>query len=355
VQAKKLKILFVIPTLSGGGAERVVSILSGAMLKKGFDVAIHTTQSSKSTYELEEGVKHLMSTHNKKSPFIIIRQIRQAMKDYKPDIVISFLTFLNCLTLVACRRFKGHVIVSERNDPALETLPRRIARKILYRRADGFVFQTETAKAYFSKKIQGRSTVIGNPLKPDLPNRHNGQRAKRIIGIGRLERQKNFPLLIESFKEFNEIMPNYTLEIFGEGYMLEQLQKQIETLRLDKNAFLRGFASKNFHNDIKDSMMYVLSSDFEGVSNAMLECMAIGIPTISTDQKNGGPRQYINHGENGLIVPLCDKKAMVNAMLDIAKDEKFADKLSQNATKVREELSMDKIASDWADFINLLH
>ena len=105
----------------------------------------------------------------------------------------------------------------------------------------------------------------------------------------------------------------------------------------------RGF-SDNVKEEIIDSAMFVLSSDYEGISNSMIEALAMGIPVISTDCPGGGSRIYIENNVSGLLIPVGDKGALVDAMGKIAGNEEFAKQLSENSVKIRVNYGLSRIA-----------
>ena len=352
---EKKKVIFICQALAIGGTERVLSILAEGISAQGHTVKIIMTEDFPIHYNTDEKIELIKfpRLQGKGTSSLKVKLIKQILRDEKPDMVIPFAQDTNILTLLACRKLKCKVIISERNDPVLDPLPFKLwlMKKLLYKKADGFVFQTEAAKKFYSKLIQKKSVVIGNPILSGLPNRHDGERKKQIIGIGRLVPQKNFKLLIDAFKLFNDEINDYKLIIYGEGYLREQLQQQINDYGLTSSVELKPFETDNLHKKIVDSAMLVQSSDYEGVSNVMLECMAIGLPVIVTDQTNGGPKQYIKDSENGIIVPLKDKVAMSKAMIRLASNKELQDKISKNSGSIKETLSREKIFEEWGRYI----
>jgi glycosyltransferase involved in cell wall biosynthesis len=223
-------------------------------------------------------------------------------------------------------------------------------RDMMYPLADGFVFQTAEAQRYFSKKIQKRSTIIANPIKANLPEPFEGERTDRVVALGRLEPQKNYPLLFRAFKRVAEKRDGLTLDIYGGGSQQENLAKLIAEMGMENKIFLRGI-SANVHDEVLDASAFVLSSDFEGMPNALMEAMAIGLPCISTDCPCGGPEFLIDNEVNGLLVPVKDEEALVNALERVLSDKNFSQRISENAVKLREECNLERIADKWLEFI----
>ena len=137
-------------------------------------------------------------------------------------------------------------------------------------------------------------------------------------------------MAINAFEKFYNKNPEYKFTIYGDGPLRESLEKAIKEKELENVINLPGF-SKNIIEDIKKAGIYISSSDFEGISNAMLEAMAMGIPTVCTDCPIGGA------------------KMTIRAMDKVANDSTFAKEISENAITIREELSIDKILDKWID------
>lgn len=243
------------------------------------------------------------------------------------------------------------MILSERSDPNKCEFKR--LRDFFYSYGRYFVFQTEDARKCFSEKIQSRSVIIPNPIPNTMPELFQGIREKKIVAVGRLEKEKNYFLLCDAFEKFSEEQKEYTLHIYGKGSLLQELQSYVKKLKLEDKIIFEGF-QKNVLEYIKDAGMYVLSSDYEGISNAMLEAMAIGIPVIATDCPIGGARMLLENEKNGILVPMKNSEAMSNAMKKVANDEEFAKNLSLEASKVREIYSIQNICDKWLQVIEKL-
>lgn len=356
-----LNVTFCIPSLGSGGAERVISILANKFVEKGHEVSIILLSHELCVYPLSEKItiECLKCDDDASLPYIKryplrLKKIRNAVKKLSPDVVISFMSETNIDVCFALRGMKIPVIVSERNDPKIDPASKikQLMRKIAYRKPKGFVFQTPDAQAFFSKKIQKKSKIILNPLTGVLPEPFDGEREKRIVAVGRLNKQKNFPLLIDAFSEFVKNHPEFVLEIYGEGVLEEQIKKYIEEKQLAEKVILKGFC-KDVHEKTLSAEMFVMSSDFEGMPNALLEALAIGLPCISTDCPCGGPRMLITPYENGILVPIKDNEKMYEAMLYMAENPDKAKEMSINAVKVRERADVETITKEWIDFVNL--
>ena len=355
------KVAFCIPSLGSGGAERVTSILANKFAERGYDVSIIMLCHDTCLYPLSESVKTVCLNCDNDAAMSFakrfltrLKKIRRAIGEIAPDVVVSFMSETNIDVCLALWGINVPIIVSERNDPATDPASRakQLLRKVAYTKPRGFVFQTPDAQAYFSKRIQKRSDIILNPLGKAMPWRFEGERDKRIVAVGRLNKQKNFTMLIDAFSEFAKIHPDRVLEIYGEGVLEGKIKEYIAEKELQEKVILKGFC-RDVHEKILTAEMFVMSSDFEGMPNALLEAMALGLPCISTDCPCGGPRMLIESYKNGILVPVKDAKAMTKAMCFMADEPDAAEQMSKNAVLVRERADLESVAQQWLDMVNL--
>ncbi len=347
------KVTFVCQHLGKGGAERVISILINNFVAIGWDVQLVMLFEEVIDYPISSNVSVICLNWNKmRSPFEVFPRLIKLRNIIKGDYVVSFLyvaIFYTVFSLLGCKK---RVIVSERTDPARDPVGwiHKCLRNISYALANTVVFQTNEAKSYFSGKIYRDSVVIPNPISNCIPDRFYGERKKEIVAAGRLEKQKNFSLLIKAFSQFNVENPGYVLKIFGQGSEEADLLKLVKELEIDENVVFPGFV-QNVDEQMCDAALYVSSSDYEGISNSMIEALAMGIPTICTDCPAGGAREMIKDGYNGILVPVGDVKKLVFAMKKILNNPAFALEISEHAVEIREELAEKKIIPMW---INLM-
>jgi glycosyltransferase involved in cell wall biosynthesis len=283
---------------------------------------------------------------------IRIKNITVLLKQIKPDIVICFGMLVG---VIAPKLLGIKTIYSERGDPGSKTNEGLVGiiRSITFPWLDGFVFQVKGAKMYFSQNIQKKSVVIPNPvyMKYDdytIPNK----REKIIVNVGRLHHQKNQRLLISAFNEIAEEFPDYNLHIYGQDGGLEsELKEYVHWLQLDKRICFMGTTS-NLWDEILNASLFVLSSDYEGMPNALMEAMALGIPCVSTDCPPGGPAALIKHNENGLLCPINDVKSLMNCMRLMLKDRERAEKMALLAKEICYTHTVEKVMNQWRNYIN---
>ncbi len=351
-----MKIVFITGTMSGGGAERVISVLANYLSQKGYEVSIIGILGSSVEYELDLDVTYLgnNSTQSNKIRRVLNRFkfTRDVIKELNPDVIISFTTEINIYTLFARIGLNSRVIISERNDPHNDPPNKitRVIRRLIYWTSDSFVFQTPDAMNFFSSRIISKSVIIPNPLKIDLPNSFEGIRKKEFVTVARLSKQKNLKMLIDGFKKFSQENDEFVLRIYGEGPLREELHKYIKNNGLENSVYLMGF-EKNVHKEILDAAAFILTSDYEGISNSMIESLAMGIPTICTDCPAGGAKLFIENSVNGILIPVGDVEALYMSMKRIINDAHLSNRLSRNSVLIKEKLSVTTIVERWEDEI----
>jgi glycosyltransferase involved in cell wall biosynthesis len=225
------KVLFVIGGMGSGGAERVMSLLVNQGAQAGIEVGLALITSDHYAYPIDERVAVYplcrdMPGGRVQGVFARITRLRRCIKDFKPDVVVSFLTICNIYACIASLGRGIPVVVSERNDPIRDCPNRlkRIVRNLSYRFASGVIFQTADAKACFPAKIGKKSVVIANPVKDNLPEAELANREKTVVAAGRLTKQKNYPMMLKAFQLFHRTHPEYELHIYGGGELEESLK-----------------------------------------------------------------------------------------------------------------------------------
>lgn len=353
MESSKKRIIFFDGTLMQGGAERVISILSKSMSKENYDVTILLYYNEEIFYELDSNVKVVSVVENTGTNNILInlKWIRRFFKK-NADIVISFLAPFNMLAIACNLGLKNPIIVADRNDP--RKIPSKFilrkARDFLYLLANGVVVQTTHNREYFSKIIQKKSIVIYNPVSLNEKKGIATQtiKRKRIVSVGRLMKQKNQLLLLKAFKRVVSMRPDYKLTIYGEGPERPILEKFILENNMADSVELPG-SVKNVHDFIANAEMFVMSSNFEGMPNALIEAMCMGLPCIST--KVSGATDLIQDGVNGDLVELGDEQALADKIIKLIDDDKRRQTYALKAIELNELLSTEKIVKQWLDFM----
>lgn len=348
------KVLFLTGGLGNGGAERVALTLADAFLDKGNFVNVFYFREDKEIYNTKCPTKLI-----KKSNFISMeRYLRRCIKETCPDIIIAFEyhTAVKCVLATLFQKRTYKLIASERNEPNKlkknHLIVWDILRNYAYGKCDWIVCQSQDAKAYFPQKIQKHTVVILNPVQGQLPEWKLGQSESSVIAFCRLDKQKNVPLLLEAFEQVLRDYPQYKLWIYGNGAMESDIRREITEKGMQKNVFLQPF-SKDIHDIAVNSRLFVSTSDYEGMSNSMLEAMAMGMPVVCTDCPIGGARMVIRDHVNGILVPVGNSKCIAEAMREVISNDELADKLGQNAKKIKQDLSLEIILQKWMDLLFL--
>lgn len=352
-----MHIAVVTRNMRGGGAERVIAQLVAGWVKQGVRCSLICMYPAEAFYEIPEEIECYdvpafaeNSNADKIKKYIYLRGL---VKRIKPDIILSLPEEIGIYVMTALLGTKIPVVVSERNNPWV--MPNRkitrILRRLVYPFTKGLIFQTERAASFFPKAQQKKGSVLPNPLDCDrLPKVYCGERDKTVVSAGRLEPQKNFPLLIEAFTRFHETHPDYKLVIYGEGQQRETLEK-LAAEKLPEGVWSMPGRVSDLPQRIARCSIFALSSDYEGVPNVLIEAMAVGTPAVSTDCAPGGAAALIENGKNGLIVPVGDAKSLAESLAYMADHPAEAVAMAEEAVKIRQRLDASKVTEQWLDYL----
>lgn len=352
-----MRLCFLCHGIGNGGAERVLLTLAEEFYKRNNKVCLVTTNPGKNDYSFDENIHHYVIVSKKSNAFLRtierILMLRKVVLQFKPDCIVSFSAIPNMQIIAATIFLRKKIIVSERTDPSFYPTSRigRFLRLLLYPLSNRVVFQTEMARNYFPRFITNKGEIILNPIRENMPQPWIGARENKIVGVGSLSEQKNWLVTLKACELFFREYPNYTLDVYGIGNeekMLKQYVADHEILK-EKVSF-KGF-SYDVIEKIRKAKMYVSSSKYEGISNAMLESLAVGTPTICSDCPVGGARMFINDGENGFLFPVDDERAMFQKMKILAENPEICEEFSRNSVKIRNRISLKKICNDWENLI----
>lgn len=362
----KKKVIFVTSSLTDGGAEKVMSILASECAELDAEVTLVVLRDKPHVYSVSDKVNLIQIRTNNDNFFLKVMnrylQLRKILKESEAKTIISFLPINTLYVMIAKIGLDKKLIISERSDPNRSIFSPGLSWKdklsfLIFRKlgicnlANWIVFQTSDAKSHYSKKMQKNSSIIVNPLDTDtLPKRFIGERQKVIVAAGRLTEAKNFSMLISAFSEFHKKYPNYKLIIYGEGSLREDLEKQIIKNNLEEYVCMPGFV-KDLAYKMHNVCMYISTSNYEGISNSMIEALGMGVPTIATDCPIGGSRMFVKTNETGILIPMNDHIALKQAMIKIASDSKYAEHISLGAEKIRMQISKREISLKWLDLV----
>lgn len=370
--------MFHLNSLGKGGAERVVSLLSGQFAEDDIQVIIATEWEEADEYPLNSKIKRIhvgLDDKQEKASRISkqwyrVANLRKAIKEEKPDVIFSFCIKANYRATMATVGMKVPVIVSVRSDPKVDYVGKKneIVNKLFLNKAEGCVFQTEEAQSFFDDVLQQKSTIICNPINEKFLNTTRQTPKKKIVCIGRLVECKNQILLIKAFERILVKYPDYSLYFYGdcsEDDCKEKLQEYVNKSVItvpdvstseDRNIELKNAihfmgVSNTLEKDIADAAMFVLPSDYEGMPNALMEAMTLGLPSISTDCPCGGSRYWIEHMKNGQLFPVRDVDALEEAISYYIEHPEEAEEMGRNAREKLKSATLDKVYVEWKKYM----
>ena len=361
------KIIFHLNCLEQGGAERVVTNLSGQFVQDGFEVVIATEWEAKREFTIDNRIRRIHvglaqgdEDKNRVSQNLVrIRNLRSLVLKEKPDIVIAFARKANYRALIATIGIKTPVIISVRTNPVghYDGISDKLLAAILFKRAAGCVFQTVGARDFFAKSIRDKSRIILNPIHEKYIGRELPQsRTKQIVHAGRLVDFKNQPMLIRAFSEIHKKYPEYTLTIYG-GDSKDGTKEILESIILEESlqqSVILAGANDNLAVEMEQAAFFAFTSDWEGLPNAVMEAMALGLPVIATDCPCGGPATLIETGKNGLLIPIKDQKALEDAMFWMIEHPSKAHEMGKKAKEISGIANSEAIYLQWKNYVETL-
>lgn len=347
-----MKILIVVNSLYGGGAERVASYLANYMTS-GYDVHVATFSDNQKTYPLSDKV--ILHDIRPTSKLGIIRfcqrffHIGRAIMNISPDVVISFSVSLNYKVLLVNKIFKRKVIVSERT-----SLSRYIsweadfARKHLYKTASAVVFVSHEDYCNFPFN---NKTIIWNPLHFDIARSKDSVREKAVLAVGNLNRWnvKGFDNLLKAWKQVSIRHKDWELHFLGKDND-SYIHHLMDGLGISTSVKFLGQ-----RDDVADIMqqkkIYVLSSRYEGFPNALVEAMSQGCACVAFDCQTG-PKEIIHDNISGLLVKNQDVDELASKLDLLMTDYNLLHKLSEGAKKEVIRFKEKNIMAQWSELIS---
>lgn len=360
------RIAFHLNCLEQGGAERVVSTLANALVAEGYEIYIATEWTGKDEFPLDPRVKRVnvgpRPADEKKSRFtkirLRIRYLREFLAQTRPDVLVAFTHGPNYRALEAAKPLGIPTVISIRINPVgwYDSWMDKILIRRLFPHAAGCVYQTQQQKEFFRPYLQDNSAIIINPVNQkyiDAPDPDYDRCDKAVVQSSRLVDFKNQPLLVRAFIKVHAVHPDWILRLYGPDSG-DGTKEKLERLVRENHAeayvqFLGG--SSQLEKELPHSAVFVLSSDYEGMPNVLLEAMALGMPCIATDCPPGAPGELIRDGENGLLVPVGDEDAMAAAICRLIEDPALRRKLGRNARAIRSVAGTEQICRQWEQYL----
>lgn len=358
------KILFHLNCLEYGGAERVVSNLANQFAKEGYEVIVATEWEGEEEYQLDDRVRRvhvgLKESDEKRSRISkALRRViylRKCILQEKPDVTLAFARKAIYRALEATLFTKEKVIIAVRTNPVgtYDGSLGKVLISLLFPRAAGAVFQTVDQRDFFPKCVRKKSALIWNPVHDKYINTTiPAERRKTVVHSGRIVDFKNQDMLIRAFVKVHEKHPEYDLKLYGGDSFdgtWEILENTIKECNAEDYVRLMG-NSLTLEKDLVDGALFAFSSELEGLPNALLEAMVLGLPVIATDCPCGGPRTIIQNEVNGLLVPIKDQKAMEEGINRLIENPEFAERLGKEAKKIGEKVNGPAIIEQWRKYI----
>ena len=359
---KNMNIVFVTNSIGFGGAEKMLTFIANSLSERHHSCIIINLGAVPSyvnayTQTIDSSVKlyNIREEFTTKNRIKDIGKIISISKKHHADVIIGFTSFPNMYASLTGKLLRIPSIISERGDPNRtigDTIKDRILTFII-NRSNGGVFQIDGAKKFFGNGLQKRSVIIPNPifLNGKTPVISYSKREKTVVSVGRLDNeQKRLDIMLESFSIFVKKHSEYVLKLYGRGAQETEIKQWCVEFGIQDKVKFMGLTTNPMH-DIAGDGMFLITSDYEGISNSLLEAMAVGLPCVSTDHTPGGARFLIRDHENGLLAPIADVEALARAMCEFAENPELAEKCGRNARDVVNRFAPSKIIDMWENYI----
>ena len=341
-----------------GGAEKSIINLANWLAEKGHIVTLASVQGCEQSFQINDKVDFkAYKIKEKRKIFVHIQMMKNtwnAIRYSNPDVIIGFWIHPMFYALLSRNGKKCINVYSERNDPNLEySVISKIFRNYVMKNSSGIVFQTQNAQHYFNSDIIKKSVVIHNPVyisKEQYALYNDGKH--RIVSVGRLNKQKNYSLLINAFSKLSDKYPEYILEIYGEGPLRTELQETIDLYKLNSRILLPG-AFPDVIDKIYGAEIFVLPSLYEGMPNSLMEAMALGIPVIASDCPCGGPKELIENENNGFLFEVNNEEDLINKIEHVIRLHNKIN-LQNNEKNICITHSRNTIFAKWLEYITAL-
>lgn len=356
------RVIFVLPSLGTGGAERVVVTLANAICEE-YNVTIVSLFKTDSVYSFDNRIfrenlanKNITSTNVFSALYnniLLVLKLKRIVKKSNANLLIGFTTTANIIAIIVSKLAGIQCIISERANPYLFN-PNKlwtITRKNLYRYASCLIVQSDHSKSYFSRLInQEKIRILPNPLSKDIENNRDLTIPKSniVLSVGRLDTNKNQKMLITAFAQINA--PNWELVLVGDGQRRKELEHLVEQLEITEKVVFTGNIrhTSDYYNKAK---IFAFTSRSEGFPNVLIEAMYHGLAIVSTNC-DSGPAELIQDGINGYLIPVDDVEALKTKLEELMRDEALRNKLGESAKSKSKNFTLDNVVVDWKELIN---
>ena len=370
---KEKSIAFYIGGLCIGGAERVICNLAEYFCSEGYLVTMVTKVRDEKEYDLNSRIRRIIAdiTPEEETGSRIhnllarINKLRRIWKEVKPDVIVSFIRKNNLMAIASAVPLGIPVVVSVRSAPERELMGFgfKTISFLLFRMAAGVVLQTREAYDFFPGYIRAKAVVLPNSINPEFlkaseeletqgdGSSTNSARKKKIITVGRIDDNKNQKLLVDAYVRIAMQYPDWSLELVGDGSGKKSLEEYVLTLPCKDRINFTG-AVDDVAKRMSEASIFVLPSKIEGMPNALIEAMVMGMACISTDCPCGGPRDLIAADEsNGVLVPVDNADAMAMALKRLITNDILRESMGDNAKKIINTLHPDAVNKQWKNYI----
>ena len=352
-----MNVVILINSMRYGGANKVLVDLANYLAEKQYNVTIITYLDDKKFYKINKNIltKNIYTKFDNLKGIRRIAQVlklRCILKSEEADVVIAFNNTAKLIGLVATLFSKYKIIISERLDPYNYKPGKKRNMHFRYLLSDGCVFQTKGAASYFPKRVRDRSVIIPNFIEIDKAYKSPVKKRKNEISfVARLDiRQKRQDLILIAFQKIVTKYPEIKLVFYGDGPDRSKVEELVIDFGLQKNVKFAGVV-KNVKDSIRESKIFVMASDYEGIPNALMEAMSIGLPVVSTDCSPGGAKLLIEDKVNGLLVPTNEPDRLAEAIIFLLKNPNRAEKIGNNARVVSSLYHPSRILPMWENYI----
>ncbi len=336
-ECKSCKYMFVTRTLTGGGAERFIATFSSYLADLGHEVYVVSYEKSPNDYELSGNVNAIYLKERKENLYrklMRIVDLRRIIIKHKPDVVIPFINTVMFCARLATLLTPSKLVFTVRVSPWHRggSGVSMFLEDLVSRHSDAIMVQTKEQGEFFAERYQNKIFVVPNPVNQKFVNTQKEtyrDKITRLTMAGRLDRQKNYPLAIRCFSELHAQYPDLKLEIYGDGGEYDNLRKLINDVQLGNSCRLMGRCD-HIERVLADTDLFLMSSDYEGMPNALMEAMTVGVPCISSDCRTG-PKDLIIPGETGMLFETGDQDGLRDAVRLLIEDPHLAEQLGTNA------------------------